>query len=321
MKNKAQEALISVWMITYNHEAYISRAIEGVLMQKVDFPIELVISDDCSTDQTWSICNEYKKKHPNIINLIKREKNIGLISNFIQTLSVCTGTYIALCEGDDFWTDPEKLLKQKKILDANRDFSICFHQITVLNERNGMTNLHSNFHGKSIFSIADIIKGNFIPTCSVMFRKPKDENFYSLSSFKIGDWPLYNILLKDGSKAVFLNETMAVYRMHDSGFFSPKSYFDQLIIIKETILNLKKTIPQFGTYYNSALIKTNYAIALEEKKQSRINISRSFLKESLFLWGGWSGFVYQLKFLIHTYTPSLKNYVNYVKNYFIATKN
>ena len=96
-----EEVMVSVCMITYNHEAYIAQAIEGVLMQQTDFPIELVIGEDCSTDRTRAICLEYQQRHPGIIRLALRERNIGMMPNFVQTLQACEGKYIALCEGDD----------------------------------------------------------------------------------------------------------------------------------------------------------------------------------------------------------------------------
>src|ERR1700739_2391661 len=111
--------LISVCMITYNHEKYIAQAIESVLAQKTNFPVELVIGDDYSTDSTRKICLDYKKKHPDILKLRFPDKNMGMMPNFIANLKECDSRYIALLEGDDYWTDPYKLQKQFDFLEAN----------------------------------------------------------------------------------------------------------------------------------------------------------------------------------------------------------
>ncbi|MDF1549683.1 MAG: glycosyltransferase, partial [Bacteroidales bacterium] len=123
---------LSVCMITYNHEKYIGQAIEGVLMQKTNFDIELLIGEDFSNDNTRNICMGYKNKYPDKIKLLLREKNIGMMRNFIQTLNTCKGKYIALCDGDDYWTDPLKLQKQVDFLEANPEYALCYHRVNIL---------------------------------------------------------------------------------------------------------------------------------------------------------------------------------------------
>jgi len=118
---KENSPLVSIICITYNHEPYIAEAIEGVLMQKCSFPIELVIGEDCSTDNTRKICEEYANKSE-LIKLLPTETNLGMMPNFIRTLQSCTGKYIAMCEGDDYWTDPLKLQKQVDFLEANAEY-------------------------------------------------------------------------------------------------------------------------------------------------------------------------------------------------------
>lgn len=111
--------LVSVKMITYNHEPYIAQAIEGVLEQETDFPFELVIGEDCSTDRTREIVLEYQKKHPDIIRVITSDKNVGVNKNSKRVYKVCRGKYIAFCEGDDYWHHPQKLQKQVDYLEAH----------------------------------------------------------------------------------------------------------------------------------------------------------------------------------------------------------
>src|SRR5690554_5301571 len=149
--------LVSVWMITYNHEQYIKQAIEGVLMQQTTFRIELVIGEDCSTDNTANIIREYEQKNPGLIKARYNNQNIGMIPNMIKTLEECNGKYIALCEGDDFWTDPFKLQKQVDFLETHLDYTGAAHQATVKHE-------HSNAE-QTLFrnhDIADIELRNVI---------------------------------------------------------------------------------------------------------------------------------------------------------------
>lgn len=117
-----KKPLVSVWMITYNHEKFIAQAIDSVIMQKTNFDYEIVIGEDCSTDRTREIVLEYKAKHPDKFKLLLQEKNVGMMQNFIVTLKTCNGKYIALLEGDDYWTDPLKLQKQVDFLQANLVF-------------------------------------------------------------------------------------------------------------------------------------------------------------------------------------------------------
>ena len=118
--------IVSVVMITYNHEKYIQQAVEGVLMQQTDFPIELIIADDASPDQTEKIVTTIKKKHPNgnWIKYTRHLQNKGMTENFMWALGQAQGKYIALCEGDDYWTDPYKLQKQVDFLEANEEYGL-----------------------------------------------------------------------------------------------------------------------------------------------------------------------------------------------------
>jgi len=111
--------LVSVWMTTYNHEPYIARAIEGVLMQETAFPIELVIGEDCSTDRTREIVMDYQKRRPDVIRVITSDRNVGLFENDRRVNQALRGEYVAFCEGDDYWTHPRKLQMQVDIMEAD----------------------------------------------------------------------------------------------------------------------------------------------------------------------------------------------------------
>ena len=116
--------MVSVCMITYNHEPYIARAIEGVLEQESPFSYELVIGDDHWTDRPREICLKYEMMHPGVVRVLGSDVNLGITGNFARTLVACPGKYIALCEGDDFWTDRSKLHKQVKFLEEHPEYAM-----------------------------------------------------------------------------------------------------------------------------------------------------------------------------------------------------
>lgn len=201
-------------MITYNHASFIKDAINGVLNQKTKFPVVLIISDDCSTDQTKiEIENLINTTNTSIkIEYIRHSCNVGMMPNFIGTLQKSKGKYIALCEGDDFWTDPYKLQKQVDFLEANPDFNICFHRVNVLKG----TQLVPDWITKcptDVTDIKDLIHyGNYIHTPSVLFRNIGIEFQKGFFVTPIGDYFLYVLLTQNGGKIKYLDETMAVYR-------------------------------------------------------------------------------------------------------------
>jgi glycosyltransferase involved in cell wall biosynthesis len=125
---------VSVAIITYNHEKFIAEALESVLMQVTDFRYEIVIGDDCSSDRTHEIIGDFQKNHPGKIRLLISETNIGVKKNLAQTIMACKGEYIALLDGDDYWTAPQKLRHQVGFLDSRPGCSFCFHSVKRIYE-------------------------------------------------------------------------------------------------------------------------------------------------------------------------------------------
>lgn len=206
--------LVSIWCITYNHEKYIRDAIEGFLMQQTSFNYEVIIADDCSTDNTDAIIKEYIQKHPkgNIIKYFRHEKNIGMMPNFVFALRQCTGKYIALCEGDDYWTDPLKLQKQVDFLEANPEFAICYHKVKVLKDGIFVDDFITSDEVPDEADFNDLLKQNFMHTPSVVFRNNIDiELFEKATNVGLGDYFLHLYNAHFG-KIKRLNEYMAIYR-------------------------------------------------------------------------------------------------------------
>lgn len=235
MSNSANPK-VSTCMITYNHEKYISRAIESVLMQVTDFEIELVIGEDCSNDSTRAICENFAGQFPDKIKLMFSDKNHGMVLNFLRTLEHCQGKYIAICEGDDYWTNPFKLQKQVDFLEKNVDFGMVYTDVKIIDKYNNIIENNANNICKRYMSgwiFTALLKGNFINTCTVVFRKdllPEGMDNAGKLWFVYDYWLWLRIAIN--SKIYFMNEITGAYRfLEDSVSHSPdfkdrrKSYF------------------------------------------------------------------------------------------------
>lgn len=224
---------ISVCMIAYNHESYIAQAIEGVLMQETDFEIQLVIGEDCSSDNTREIVKKYKDKYSNKITLLLQDRNQGVSKNFLDTLKLCKGKYIALCEGDDYWTDPFKLQKQKNFLDKNNDYNlVCTgynlkkdKQIypKIINNKNDLVNANG-----FDFTLTDLIHQWIPKTLTVVFRSRDQNEFYKHDFKYFRDTHLVYILLRN-SKGYYLNDITGVANIHSEGVHSTQSRKNKVI--------------------------------------------------------------------------------------------
>ena len=235
--------LLSVCLITYNHEKFIEQAIESVLMQKINFNWEFIIADDYSTDNTRAIIKKYADKYPNLIKLILQEKNVGAARNWLDLIYSPIGKYTAFFEGDDYWTDPYKLQKQVDFLEANDDYVICFHKVMIRNGEELVEDFITHVpKGKDSFTIMDLAKGNFIHTPSVVFRN----NLIKLPEWflesPIGDYPLYMLLSFHG-KIKLLEDTMAVYR-YNVGVWSGMDRMPMLLKWFKMLNLLKTDIPK-----------------------------------------------------------------------------
>lgn len=204
--------LLSIIMITYNHEAYIAEAINGVLIQKTDFPIELIIADDCSTDQTLKIVREYQKKHPDLIRVLTAGENVGLQKNAQRCYNAGRGEFVAICEGDDYWTNPHKLQKQVNFLLANAEYAMCSHAVSTVFEE-GVEPHNPFVEPLKSASFKDVVgRGIFIPSMSMVFRRSAVPSLpdWFLNLFS-GHKPLIYMITQSGKTYHFDNE-MAVKR-------------------------------------------------------------------------------------------------------------
>lgn len=222
--DKLELPLVSICSTTFNLEKYIAEAIESWLAQKTNFEFEIVICDDCSKDKTIDIIEFYIKKHPNIIRLLKAEKNQGMMPNFIWSLESAKGKYIAVCDGDDYWIDEYKLQKQIDFLENNPEYSSCFTNSLVKNEVTGEFIVAKKYIWDSattedFFEHNDFQNDN-IPLSpghisAFVFRnnliKKYPDWFYKVDG--VTDFPLY-MMISEFGKAKFFNINTSVYRNH-----------------------------------------------------------------------------------------------------------
>lgn len=210
---------VSVCMITYNHEPYIEQAIHGVLSQNFDFDVELVISDDASNDKTHekiiAIINKNESKVK--IRYFRNIENIGMINNFIQAISKCKGQYIALCEGDDYWTDFNKIKTQTSILDRQSEISGVATNCDFVDAKNNKLGKFGLYEDK-LFDTKSLLGERFFHTATLIFRACNFPNDYP-DNILSGDRLLY-ILLSLKGDILCLGASTAVYRKHTSGLSS-----------------------------------------------------------------------------------------------------
>jgi glycosyltransferase involved in cell wall biosynthesis len=270
----SQYPKVSVCMITYGHEKYIRQAIEGILMQQCDFKVELVLANDCSPDATDQIVKAIIDTHPrgSWIKYICNEKNLGMMPNFIFSLKECKGEYIALCEGDDYWTDPFKLQKQVGFLEANPEYVIHSGNAVQLstNIKESGKPIRSGTIGNT-FELADFLSNNNIITCTVIFRNIKfqfPDNFHKVT---FGDWFLYVILLNNTGRKVYRSMKLySVYRVHSGGVMSNLSVLNnynahilQITIIHKYLGNNRLELKELNTL-NTYLLK-KFRLVVKDK--------------------------------------------------------
>jgi glycosyltransferase involved in cell wall biosynthesis len=216
-------------MITYGHDQFISQAIEGVLMQKCDFDIELIIANDCSPDNTDLVVKKIIEEHPNRnwIKYVKHKTNLGMLPNFIWALEQTKGKYIALCEGDDYWTDPLKLQKQVDFLEVNPDFVMTTHRVDELKD-NVILSADWRWNlKKTNYILQDYLYQLFFHTSSVVYRNMQLPRYINNKEILQGDIAVFSYILSFGRMHYF-EDIMSVYRKHIGGVSNSFKHKDSL---------------------------------------------------------------------------------------------
>lgn len=250
-----QELMVTIRCIAYNHEPYIRQCLEGFVMQKTNFRFEAIVHDDASTDGTATIIREYAEKYPDIIKPIFQTENQysrhdGSISRIMNKHT--HGKYVALCEGDDYWIDPLKLQKQVDFLEANPEYSMCFHRSNILNELEINPVINPKVIEDKDYSADELFENWIVPTASIVYRKscyiPIDK-YIKPERILNGDIILVLNCASQGKIRGF-SDTMSVYRMHSGGVTydtrisknRTMKYPDHYLFIKDNFPMVSKSV-------------------------------------------------------------------------------
>ena len=206
------EPIVSVSITTYNSEQWLARALDSVLNQRTPYPIEIVIGDDCSQDGTLDIARSYQANHPTIIRVFDRTRNVGIQHNYYETLDRCRGKFTAWLDADDYWTDPDKLAIQVKILESDSSISVCCHYVRWVSVGGAVERERYPSLAPGRYGLEEILRHAFIPTASAVFRTGAHRKLpqWYFDIAPTTDWPVWvlSALLGD---IVLLDRVMADY--------------------------------------------------------------------------------------------------------------
>ncbi len=253
--------LVSICCLSYNHVIYLKKCLEGFLIQKTNFKYEILIHDDCSTDGTIEIIKKFQRKYPEIVKPIFQKTNQysngGRGINAKYNFPRAKGKYIALCEGDDYWTDPYKLQKQVDFLEQNPEYVLCFHKVKIYDQNSKTFSAdHITREVPETTSIKNLAAGNYIHTPSVVFRNNISIPDWIFES-PVGDWTLYMLLIGD-KKIKKLDDTMAVYRITNSGIWAGTPLQERRRMLLKTFLTVKKNMelpPEISEILSRQILK------------------------------------------------------------------
>lgn len=272
--------LVSISCTAYNQEKYIAQAIEGFIKQKTNFKYEVLIHDDASTDKTAEIIKAYEKKYPEIIKPIYQVENQYSKGKRVAQINLnrAKGKYIAICEGDDYWTDEYKLQKQINYMEKYPECGLCFHTVDIYDEKKKeIIGKMQPYNENCISPVKDVIMGggSFMGTNSIIYR---NENMKNPPNFylecPVGDYPL-QILHSTKKYAYFIKDSMSVYRVNTGVSWTDKNqdYKKQIEISKKII----KMLEDFNEYSN----KKYERIIIERIKRISYKIIKYDLKEKI----------------------------------------
>ena len=280
--------VVAVSVITYNHEKFIGHAIENIIRQKTDYKLKIFITDDKSTDKTATICKEYAKKYPDLIDFESFEKNIGVIPNWMKNYQKCIASgarYIANCDGDDYWTDPLKLQKQITFLNENPDYGLTFSDTVLVDLNNEEIEPSPYFiERKKIYKSGDIfwdlLKSNFVNNSSICLRTncitsvfPQTKSEEKKKWFIVDYWLWLHIAKEN--KVHFFDEIFAIYRTHGQNLTngSNRFFLKRPSYIMLDVISALKTKPDTPQKRN--LISKILLMILIKKKTSFSNKTKA----------------------------------------------
>ena len=296
--NDMEHPMVTVWCLAYNQKNFIRDALNGFVMQKTTFPFEVIVHDDASTDGTTDVVKEYAQKYPDVIKPMIETENQWQKGGLKHIIAIMNekyrrGKYIAFCEGDDYWTDPEKLQLQVDFLESHHDYSMCFHRAKKKYETDVIAWIDCENIQDKDYDATDIFVNWTVPTASVLCRKEAMDFYANLKHpERIQNYDIFIILsCAMVGKLRGMHEQMSVYRIQGEGL----TYNTQALIrcTKNNpghFITLKENFPIVDTkpvddtiskvLFERALIQASFTDKLADFWQSFRYSSGRFMKMS-----------------------------------------
>ena len=302
---------VSVAITTYNQERFIEAAVRSALDQDTDFPFEIVVGDDRSTDGTRALLSALRDLYPDKIRLLLHEANIGARANFLEVLKASRGEYLARLDGDDFWVDRDKLAAQVALLDGNPHLAMCFHTVVVCNEQGEITKM-SKMRAKTVkasYGLPDILRKNFVPCCSIMFRRallPGIPDWTAKYRSFPNDWVMSITLAQLGGIG-FIDRPMAAYRSHGAANWRGTNLLKRLRKVSKIYTNVLPEIDaESARVARIARSRVRIRMAAQFAREGDTARARLYLRSAL-CGGSTTPAVWQemLIFALDVYLPTL----------------
>jgi glycosyltransferase involved in cell wall biosynthesis len=261
------QPLVSVRLVTYNHEKWIWQCLEGILMQRTDFPFEVIVGEDCSTDRTREIVLAYAERHPEKICVLPAEANLGHMRNSYRVQQACRGKYHTMIEGDDYWIDPLKLQKQADFMEAHPDVSLCFHNALILNEKYAAVRLFFETPPAEILDFAAAYQLT-LPMASMMARS---DVLATLPEWRLKIWCgdlLFRLWCAHHGNWGYLDRIMSVYRRHGGGIDTNRRSQNHKVYYDDVLFTYRE-FDKATHYTHTDLIQREIARMQEEQLRQR----------------------------------------------------
>jgi glycosyltransferase involved in cell wall biosynthesis len=278
---------VSVLIQTFNHARYVARALDSVLDQRGVDSLEVLVGDDCSTDATRSVIDEYVQRHPGRIKTFYPEQNMGGAGKtlFAELITRSQGSYIAQLDGDDYWTSADKLRLQADHLDAERECAMCFHNVVNVYEDGESPDDYYNSPEQSPYvGLEELFASCLIASCSPMFRRevldPLPPWYFRVPW---GDWPLYFMAAERG-RIDYLPDVLGVYRIHPDGMYSGQSPLTQKTLLVDFLHGLAGVVTDGEQLRRRRLATALVDLAQEHVQRGERAAARQRLGESFRIW-------------------------------------
>ena len=272
---------ISVVITTYNHEKYVNQCLESILSQQGDFSLEIIVGDDCSTDNTRDTVQQSLDQYPRTVHLLPYRQNLGITKNLERCLDACSGRYVAICEGDDYWTDRHKLQKQKELLETHPEYSMCFSAVMLYYEDSNKYVPHGDQVNlqKDCITTEDLIGKNYIGNFSCCMYRTEVVRMLPKSIFDIFtvDW-MFNMACGQIGNIGYIRQYMSVYRLHSGGAWTGKRQLEKMEDLKRYIDVYNEF---FDFKYDALFMKQKRAVCEEIVHLRRIEEEGKYNVKSL----------------------------------------